>query len=221
MRKARVRVVCISDTHTLHHRVSVPDGDVLIHAGDFCGSGSRRQAREFAEYFAALPHRQKVVIAGNHDRCLEVDEGLGPRLFSFCHYLFDSGVEIDGFSFWGSPWQPEFLSWAFNLPRGPRLREKWDRIPNGTDILITHGPPQGLCDRTFSGQPVGCEELRAAIRRVRPRAHVFGHIHEGYGLVEEEGTIFVNASVCTLAYEPTNAPIVIELADSPMGAPPP
>jgi len=203
--------VLVSDTHQRHGSIAIPEGDVLVHAGDFCGSGSRRQAREFADFFRRLPHTHKVIIAGNHERCLEIDPDLGPKLFEGCHYLFDSGTVIEGMSFWGSPWQPEFQSWAFNLPRGPALREKWALIPGGVDVLVTHGPPNGILDRTFSGEDVGCEELLRAVERVRPRLHVFGHIHEGYGQHEQGGTRFVNASSCTAAYVASNAPIVVDL----------
>ncbi len=206
-----MRLVLLSDTHRMHDRIVIPDGDVIVHAGDFCGHGSREQARTFAKFFCALPHRHKVVIAGNHDRCLEIEPNLGFEIFTGCHYLFDSGVEIDGLHFWGSPWQPWFLDWAFNLPRGPALRAKWDLIPTNTNVLITHGPPHGILDRTFRGEDVGCADLREVITRIRPRLHVFGHIHEGYGILEMDGTKFINASICTLGYEPTNPVMVVDL----------
>lgn len=206
-----MRLVLLSDTHRMHDRIVIPPGDILVHAGDFCGHGTREQARAFAAFLHALPHRHKVVIAGNHDRCLELEPALGRELFAKCHYLFDSGVEIEGLRFWGSPWQPWFLDWAFNLQRGPALRAKWDLIPAGIDVLVTHGPPRGILDRTYSGECVGCDDLLAAVHRVRPKLHVFGHIHEGYGEHEEAGTRFVNASICTLSYAPTNPPIVVDL----------
>ncbi|HRI65369.1 MAG TPA: metallophosphatase domain-containing protein [Polyangium sp.] len=206
-----MRLVLLSDTHRMHDRIVIPEGDVLIHAGDFCGHGTRNQALAFAQFFRALPHRHKVVIAGNHDRCLELEPELGKEIFTDCHYLFDSGVEIEGLKFWGSPWQPWFLDWAFNLPRGPALRAKWDLIPENTDVLITHGPPMGILDRTFSGEPVGCADLREVVDRIGPRLHVFGHIHEGHGQLVLGKTRFVNASICTLSYDPTNPAAVIDL----------
>ena len=126
-------------------------------------------------------------------------------------YLEDEEVEIEGLRLWGSPWQPWFYDWAFNLPRGPALRAKWDRIPAGIDVLVTHGPPHGVLDHVGRGEDVGCEELLEAVRRVRPRLHVFGHIHEGYGQLERDGVRFVNASTCTLSYDPVNAPILFDL----------
>jgi predicted phosphohydrolase len=206
-----VRIVALSDTHCMHERIAVPEGDVLIHAGDFCLSGKASQARAFARWLAAQPHPHKVVIAGNHDRCLELDPALGPLLFEGCHYLFDSEVTVAGLRLYGSPWQPWFLDWAFNLPRGERLREKWALIPAGIDVLVTHGPPFGVRDRVLDGTPVGCEELLSAIARVRPRVHVFGHIHEGYGVERVGATLHANASSCTFAYAPVNPAIVIDL----------
>ena len=112
---------------------------------------------------------------------------------------------------WGSPWQPWFYDWAFNLQRGPEIRAKWDRIPAGVDVLVTHGPPAGILDRVVDGRSVGCADLLDAVRRVRPLLHVFGHIHEAYGEVERDGTRFVNASTCTVRYAPVNAPVVVDL----------
>jgi len=206
-----MRLVLISDTHRRHADLVVPSGDVLIHAGDFSGSGTRAQVRDAAAFIRALPHRHKIVIAGNHDRCLELDPALGALLFEGCHYLFDGGVTIDGTRFWGSPWQPWFLDWAFNLKRGEALREKWALIPEGTDVLITHGPPAGVLDLVFDGSRAGCADLRAAVHRVRPQLHVFGHIHEGYGVHEEEETRYVNASSCTLAYVASNPAIIVDV----------
>lgn len=205
------RLVLLSDTHGHHKDIEVPDGDILVHAGDFCTSGKEWQVQAFARWLAKQPHEHKVVIAGNHDRCLELDPPLGARIFECATYLLDQAATVCGLRFYGSPWQPEFLSWAFNLPRGEPLREVWSKIPGGIDVLVTHGPPFGVLDRTYDGLYVGCEELRTAIDRVKPRLHVFGHIHEGAGTHAEGGTLFVNASNCTVRYDPTNPPIVVDV----------
>jgi Icc-related predicted phosphoesterase len=118
---------------------------------------------------------------------------------------------VAGLRFWGAPWQPWFLDWAFNLPRGEALRSKWALAPSGVDVLLTHGPPHGILDRTATGDQAGCEALRAAVRRVRPRLHVFGHIHDGHGWTREDGMLFVNASICTVAYAPTNRAVVVDV----------
>ena len=152
-----------------------------------------------------------MVIAGNHDRCLEADPRLGPEVFAGCHYLLDSGVEIGGVTFWGSPWQPWFFDMAFNLERGAELREKWDLIPAQVDVLITHGRPHFVLDRTETGENVGCEELRAATQRTCPRLHVFGHIHQGHGWRRLGRTLHVNASNCAGRHEPLNPVLVVDL----------
>jgi hypothetical protein len=207
------RLVLLSDTHGFHDRLRIPDGDVLVHAGDFTTSGKETQVRAFAKWLKNQPHEHKIVIAGNHDRCLELDLGLGEKLFEGATYLLDRETTAAGLRFYGSPWQPEFLSWAFNLPRGEPLRQVWSKIPPGIDVLVTHGPPWGILDRTFSGALVGCEELLMAVERARPRLHVFGHIHEGAGTQREQATLFANASVCTVGYDPSN-PILV--ADVPL-----
>ncbi len=193
-----------------HSRLRVPPGDVLVHAGDSTSRGTNAQLQSFAKFFAAQPHPHKIVIAGNHDFGLEQSPTLGTELFGAA-YLSDSGRTIEGLRVWGSPWQPWFYDWAFNLPRGEPLAEKWAKIPDDTDVLVTHGPPMGTLDKTLRGEPVGCEALRDRVAQIRPRLHVFGHIHEAYGVHEQGGTLFVNACNCTLSYEPDNPAIVVDL----------
>jgi Icc-related predicted phosphoesterase len=128
-------------------------------------------------------------------------------------YLQDEPVEIEGLKFYGSPWQPWFLDWAFNLERGESLRKVWARIPEDTDVLVTHGPPHGILDRTTRGEPVGCEDLRARVEELRTPLHLFGHIHEGYGTERRGQTLFVNASSCTVSYRPLQAPVILDRKD--------
>ncbi|MBK8100718.1 MAG: metallophosphatase domain-containing protein [Planctomycetes bacterium] len=206
-----MRIVCLSDTHGLHDRIEVPDGDLLIHAGDATGMGTVAQIAAFDQWLLRLPHRHKVVIAGNHDWLFQRDPGLARSLLRSATYLQDTAVEIEGFRIHGSPWQPWFWDWAFNLERGPQLAAKWALIPDGIDVLVTHGPPAGILDRTARGEAVGCADLRTALLRVRPRLHVFGHIHEAYGRHVADGCTFVNAANCDLQYEPVQPPIVVEL----------
>jgi len=204
------RIVCISDTHGLHGNVSIPDGDILIHAGDLTDHGELKQVASLNAWLGTLPHAHKVVIAGNHDFCFERSPEVAESIMTNAHYLRDRTVEVDGLKVYGSPWQPWFYDWAFNLSRGEKIRAKWDRIPVHTDILITHGPPAGFGGVVHAGEDVGCVDLADRIAVVQPRLHVFGHIHEGYGEYADEHTTYYNASICTSTYQPINPPWVFE-----------
>ncbi len=209
-----MRIVCLSDTHSQHENIEVPEGDLLIHAGDLTRRGTFAEVVEFARWLRSRPHRHKIVIAGNHDFLFESDPARARALLEEVHYLEDSGVELDGIFIWGSPWQPRFFDWAFNLDRGAPLKAKWDLIPPRTHLLITHGPPKGILDRTFRGEHVGCEELSLAVERIAPRLHVFGHIHEQAGVHSTARTLFVNACNCDLSYRAKQPPIVLDWSDS-------
>lgn len=211
-----MEIVCISDTHGLHREVSVPDGDMLIHAGDCThGFGDRLDLGDFNDWLGELPHRHKILIAGNHDWIFQRKPEEARKTITNAVYLQDEAVELEGLKVYGSPWQPEFFDWAFNLPRGEALREVWAKIPDDTQILVTHGPPKGIRDALPDGAMVGCEELAARVRQLSQlRLHVFGHIHCAYGkagvLGERE---FVNAAICSEAYKPVHRPIVVEISN--------
>ena len=210
-----MRLVCISDTHSLHRQIpDIPDGDLLIHAGDSLGQGSLENVEEFNDWLGSLPHRHKIVIAGNHDRAFEDMPEEARAALSNAIYLEDSGVHIEGLYFWGAPWTPAFMDGAFMLDRGEPLFAQWQLIPEKTDVLITHGPPRNIGDRISAGyrqQNVGCLDLLERIDQLRLKAHVFGHIHEGYGLYRRGRTQLVNASTCNARYEPLNPPVVLDL----------
>ena len=194
-----MKLVCISDTHFRHLQMEpIPDGDVLIHAGDSLGHGQPYELEEFLEWFSELPHHDKILISGNHDWIFERQPGWAAKKCDDYGviYLNDSGIDIEGVKFWGSPVQPEFCNWAFNRMRGPDIDRHWQLIPEDTDVLITHGPPFEILDDTYMTRgPVGCGDLRKHVfERVRPKVHIFGHIHEGHGMVEEDGITFINAA---------------------------
>ena len=207
-----MRIVCLSDTHNCNNQISVPDGDVLIHAGDATIQGTIDEIVLFNEWFSNLPHQHKIFVAGNHDWLFETYNAYALELLSDkIIYLQDSSVEIEKLKIYGSPWQPRFFDWAFNLNRGAEIAEKWKLIANDTDILITHGPPFGILDETPRGDFAGCEELRKKVEQIKPQLHIFGHIHYAYGKIEKFGTTFINASNCDESYDPTNLPIIIDL----------
>lgn len=208
-----MRIVFLSDTHNRLGSINVPDGDILVHAGDFCGHGRLSEVKQFNDEIGGLPHKHKIVIAGNHDWPLQRQAQEARALLTNVTYLEDERFEVEGLKFYGSPWQPEFFSWAFNLPRKSReLAQKWDSIPPDTDIVITHGPPYGILDKTTSGHFAGCELLRERMAVIKPQVHVFGHIHEGYGTHQQDTTLFVNASNLNERYNPVNEPIAIDVS---------
>jgi Icc-related predicted phosphoesterase len=222
------RIVAISDTHLTHegHNVAVPDGDILIHAGDATFMGRPHEIYRFTKWFAALPHKHKIFISGNHDflfereqkRAINLLQGIDAEYFVDASktngiiYLQDSEVTVEGLRIWGSPWQPWFYDWAFNLQRGAQIKAKWDLIPDGVDIVVTHGPPAGYGDQVPSGERVGCADLLDALKRIKPKLHICGHIHLGSGTYETDfGTKVLNASICNEAYFPENEAIVVDL----------
>ena len=211
----KMRVVFISDTHLKHDSLALPPGDLLIHAGDFSRRGLVPEVQVFLDWFAAQPHPYKVLVAGNHDFLAERDPALFTAMVpANIIYLNDTGCEIAGIRIWGSPIQPWFFDWAFNRQRGADIRRHWDLIPADTEILITHGPPYGILDEVARDpRPVGCRDLLHRVRELPSlKVHAFGHIHEGYGQVRENGTLFLNASVLDEHYTLRNRPFVIEKA---------
>ena len=221
-----MKITFISDTHAKHNQVtsSLPGGDVLIHAGDISNKGYRTEIQDFIKWFSTIEnYTHKIFIAGIHDfgcqdEVLAVQELL--RLNPGSEYLYDDMFLIgdesadydDMVKVWGSPWQPEFYNWAFNLPRqGAELKEVWNMIPSDVDILITHGPPYGHLDYVaYSKQNVGCELLRERIDLIKPKIHVFGHIHSSYGYKFDGTTHFFNAAVLDERYNFTQKPLSVE-----------
>lgn len=204
-----MKVILISDTHGLHAGLVLPAGDTLVHAGDLTSRGSMSEVRAALQWFANVgDFRHRVLIAGNHDFLFEKDPETAWALMpDNVTYLNDSGETLDGVKFWGSPVTPWFHDWAFNR-RGAEIKPHWDLIPGDTDVLITHGPPAGILDTVYPrDEHVGCPELLWAVRRVQPKLHVFGHIHEGYGSHIGGAVTSVNASICDRNYKPLNKPV--------------
>jgi len=231
-----MKIAFISDTHTLHNKMwhQLPEVDMLIHCGDVSSRGKEGEITDFIYWYMNLTgFDKKIFIAGNHDFGFEHfpkydwlmhlinEENLSQ---SDCVYLEDDSFVIQHpdlsrpIKIYGSPWQPEFYNWAFNLPRnGAEIQRKWNRIPEDTDILITHGPPMGILDEAYGYgkimDHVGCEILKNRIEIVKPLIHAFGHIHGSYGGKYVGDTLYINASTCDEKYVPINKPIVVEITE--------
>lgn len=209
-----LKIVAISDTHGQHRSLVLPPGDVLVHAGDITPKGELHVVLDFAEWLAAQPFRHKVVIAGNHDYCLDISrrqyDGRAWKALEErgIHYLFDTSRTLDGVKFYGSPWCPRLSGWAF-FDRG---YDCFEHAPRDVDVLVTHAPPYGIHDDASDESHFGSQHIVRYINRCgRLKLHIFGHVHGGYGRSERGMVTFVNASTCTKESTPTNPPMVVDL----------
>ena len=208
MKPKKFNIDCVSDLHGFQPPLA--GGDILIIAGDLTARDTKEEYARFMVWLSKQSYRCKIVIGGNHDGLLEKGKVVieGPNI----HYLCDSRVDFEGLKIWGSPWTPTFLNWYFMKDRGMPIKEKWDLIPPDIDILVTHGPPQGIFDKTREGICAGCEDLRKTVQeRVKPRIHCFGHIHEQGGKsITIDSTTFVNASIVDEYYRHVHKPIRLD-----------
>jgi Icc-related predicted phosphoesterase len=218
-----MKITFISDTHNKHKEItsSLPGGDLIVHGGDISSMGYKHEIQEFLKWFNGLDnYTHKIFIAGNHDWGFQTNPEMCKELLEFYDkvtYLEDN-MKVIGDDYqtavkvWGSPWQPEFYNWAYNLPRkGEELKNKWELIPSDIDILITHGPAFGKVDKVIGKyENLGCELLAERIQTSKPKIHVCGHIHSGYGYVFDGQTHYINASVLDERYYFTQKPLSVE-----------
>jgi len=208
-----LRFVCISDTHGGHQQIQIPDGDVLIVSGDFTRwSTSQQDLEEFNSFLGKLPHKYKLVIAGNHEMCLTPNniDITKAQLSNCTHYLEDTSVMIEGIKIYGTPWHISRDSLlkranAFGLAKSD-IYLKWDGIPQDTDILITHFPPHGIPQ---SHPKSGCPRLLNTVAKVKPKVHVFGHDHICYGIYEGQTCILENDEFGVPQRKPSSDPKII------------
>lgn len=218
-----LKIVAISDTHSYHRRINIPDADVIVCAGDISFRGELTILKDFADWMGSLPIKHKITIFGNHEVGMSI-EGHKNRNAALqflkdnnIHYLQDSGVEIEGVKFWGSPVQPRFFNWEWNRDRGKDIDKHWKKIPLDTNVLITHGPPFEILDLVEDAMGrnphQGCEMLALRLKDLTQlKAHVFGHLHHNGGESTTIDNVFYgNASICTDQYQPINPPIVFEV----------
>ena len=243
----RLRIVAISDTHNRHADLQIPDGDVIVHAGDLTWGGSLEEVESFNAWLGSLPHKHKIVVAGNHDFSLDADvctaehwphlhrntvggiptlsgREVAERYLTNCTYLCGETATIEGLEIYAVPHQQTIKvpghthKMAFNLDTEEQLADEFAKIPETTDVLLTHGPPKGVgrLDRTMAGASVGSQSLRTRILQLgavgRLKACVFGHVHEGYGASSLGSVTCINAANVNIFYKATNPPIVFDVA---------
>ncbi|CAM4247421.1 metallophosphatase domain-containing protein [Gillisia limnaea] len=210
-----MKIICIADTHNKHEELIIPPGDVIVHAGDITESGTKKETLDFLKWFAALPHPHKILIAGNHDFFLEKNQqNLQAIVPQNIHFLINHGVRINNVNFWGSPVTPGDGSWAFNKKRGSELLMHWNLIPENTDFLITHSPPYGFLDELDNKHHIGCEKLLKRIEDLKIPNHIFGHVHNDYGIVRTKNTVFINSASLDGRHRQINAPLTVNYVSS-------
>ena len=197
-----MKILHLSDTHNKHNELqNLPEADILVHSGDFSFAGSQSETLDFLSWFIDLPYKYKIFIAGNHDDYLYNTDKIG--LPDNCHYLCHSAVTIEGIQFYGVPMFME-----------DRISGKYEEqiisIPIETDILITHQPPFQILDRA-SNKNYGHKLLLDMVKGIQPKHHLFGHIHDAYGMTTIGATTFVNAAILDEQYELANDPILLEV----------
>lgn len=231
-----MKITFISDTHTYmydeHYKeLILPEGDILCFSGDIMSSGYKEgELIHFLKWLSKQPFKYKIFIAGNHDRFLEDKRLIAEEIISRYQdygvvYLNNSSFEYEGIKFYGTPHQPYFCGWAFNVPDFEKLVNIYRMIPDDTDVLLTHCPPYGILDQSHQSNysnptgenHLGSLELKEVLaekyhRDGQPRVHAFGHIHgDGGKQMQGENTLYINAALCDEKYDPVNDIITIDL----------
>lgn len=214
-----MRICAISDTHNQHNKVHIPKCDILIHAGDESFRGTKAEIEEFAKWFDKQNAEHLVWVPGNHSLVFQADLPYSVEWFKRhsprANILINQAITIDNLKIWGSPATPYFMNWAWNYNRGSQIKAIWDTIPLDTDVLVTHGPPYRILDGVSPGtlreQHVGCQDLAERVLQVKPKFHIFGHIHECYGRQIFQDTTYINASIVDEYYAVSNDPVIIDL----------
>lgn len=210
-----MKLVALADLHCQYP--VLPEGDILAISGDLTYRGTLEELGRVCSWLEVQDFKHKVVIAGNHDFCFQNRASKAQQYLANAgvKYLQDTGTTIEGRTFYGSPWQPWFHNWAFNVDRG-YLHRYWSKIPENLDVLLVHGPPFGYGDRTSRGERVGCEELVPALLVKKPKKVFYGHIHEdvGHWTINDGATDLYNCSIgpdYSIMPKPSGLPVVVEI----------
>lgn len=229
-----MRLALISDVHGQWAEFNYPEADVLIIAGDILHNYSYNREADAGQQLFELAklnsflgslteYRWKIVVAGNHDFAFQKRNLEARALLHNAIYLEDEGIVLDGVKFYGSPWQPHFYEWAYNFPPSSKwggndfkaadaAKSCWSKIPDDTNVLITHGPPFDILDETVRGEKVGCPFLAKRIGELKQlKLSCFGHIHSSFGMKKIGDTIFANVAGLHEDYKTKNPVTVVEV----------
>lgn len=209
-----MKLVLISDTHGKWNKITVPECDVLISAGDYSFRGEQHMVKDFHKWMSKQPARYFISVQGNHELWVEQNFSLAQKMVETIDpriYFIDEGsITIEGVNIHCSAITPEFCNWAWNRKRGAQIKRHWDAIPDDTNVLVTHGPPAGILDVVYNRamvpiERVGCHDLMNRINELKQlKLHVFGHIHGSSGEMSFNGVKYINSSICDEMYLPTN-----------------
>ncbi len=241
-----MKIAAMSDTHNRHEDIDlsrVVGCDMVIHSGDATIQGKKKELNRFLDWYAELPCKYKIFVPGNHDIGMQERQVSYTKKFAQrgVEVLIDSGTMVEDYYIWGMPWTPRFHDWAFNAARDlqdsvdynkengamkvyPMMKDFVDKIPDHTNILVTHGPCRDILDSVTRRywdteqnkvvdyeEHLGCDNLYKRVKEIKPDVHIFGHIHGGYGEKHVDGTSFYNAAICDEMYHPSNSVHIIEL----------
>lgn len=191
-----LELCCFSDTHGYHDEIAIPDGDVLICCGDIAPNDLFYHYESFYNWFSQFPHKHKIFVPGNHDLAFENDFLRVSKLFNNIAVLINQCITINGINIYGTPYQPYFNNWAFNVLDESKRKKIFDAIPRDLDVLITHCPPYGILDKNIRGEHCGDSILQNILRIKRPKYHIFGHIHQSYG--QAKNILSVSGDICDI-----------------------
>jgi Icc-related predicted phosphoesterase len=210
-----MKIVVFSDIHgqqskKLTQWFNNNPADLLLFAGDLQANQTGDYGIQFIEWFHELPYKDKIMVFGNHDgHYMSVINHVINKKYNDIRILIDGAIKIKGIKIFGSPHSVEFGSWWF-MKKDDELEELWKKIPDDTDILITHGPPFGILDITINNSTTGSKTLLKRVNELKNlRYHIFGHIHESYGRININGKTFINASLLNEKYQMVNEPMII------------
>jgi len=205
-------IALISDTHGFHWDLDIPACDILLHAGDYGSYGDMKETVDFNQWLGTLDQvKHKIIVAGNHDLFAAKNYNMTKTLFSNADYIQDEMITVERLKIWGSPWSRTFGRWAFMCAE-QELLLKYQKIPAGVDIIVSHTPAYGILDHVPNFGGAGSKALLQEVTtRIKPKLLVGGHLHDNNGFQDVNGIKFATACICDEDYRPSREPLFLWL----------